>query len=70
MSQVIFRNARIFDGHSGDCAEGMSVRTADGRIQEIGAGSLYTQQCREFLLAANGQHLSLIMRQGQIVKGA
>jgi len=26
MSQVIFTNARIFDGYNGDCAEGMSVR--------------------------------------------
>jgi imidazolonepropionase-like amidohydrolase len=40
MSQVIFRNARIFDGFSGDCAEGMSVWVADGLIREISVGAL------------------------------
>ena len=35
--QLLFRNARIFDGASADCAEGMSVRVADGLIQEISA---------------------------------
>ena len=35
--QLLFRNARIFDGASAECAEGMSVRVADGLIQEISA---------------------------------
>ena len=36
MSDLLIRNARVFDGHSADCEEGLSVRVADGRIQEIG----------------------------------
>ena len=37
MSQLLFRNARVFDGHSADCAQGMWVRVADGLIQEVSA---------------------------------
>ncbi len=40
MSQLLFTNARIFDGTQADCPEGMSVRVADGRIQEISARPL------------------------------
>jgi imidazolonepropionase-like amidohydrolase len=46
MTQLLFTNARIFDGTSADCAEGMSVRIADGRIQEISAGSLAAADAR------------------------
>jgi imidazolonepropionase-like amidohydrolase len=35
--QLLFTNARIFDGSSADCAEGMSVRVADGLIREVSA---------------------------------
>lgn len=35
MTPILLRNARIFDGHAADCAEGMSVLVADGLIQEI-----------------------------------
>jgi imidazolonepropionase-like amidohydrolase len=35
MTQLLFKNARIFDGTSAQCAEGMSLRVADGRIQEV-----------------------------------
>ena len=35
MTPLLLRNARIFDGHSADCPEGMSVLVADGLIQEI-----------------------------------
>ena len=43
MTQLLFKNARVFDGASAECAEGMNVLVADGRIQElstrpIGAG--------------------------------
>jgi imidazolonepropionase-like amidohydrolase len=38
--QLIFRNARIFDGHSAECAAGMHVRVADGLIQEVSARPL------------------------------
>src|SRR6266446_3514525 len=40
MPQLIFKNARIFDGIRADCPEGMSVRVADGRIQEVSAQPL------------------------------
>lgn len=35
MSQTLFTNARIFDGHSEDCPDGMSVLVEDDRIVEI-----------------------------------
>ena len=35
MSSLLFQNARIFDGHSADCAEGMSVLVEGGVIREI-----------------------------------
>ncbi|MBC7625613.1 MAG: amidohydrolase family protein [Aeromicrobium sp.] len=35
MPTLIFTNARVFDGVSADCAEGMSVLVADGLIQEV-----------------------------------
>lgn len=37
MTHVLFQNARLFDGKNAECAEGMSVLVADGRIQEISA---------------------------------
>ena len=37
MTQLLFKNARIFDGKEAECAEGMFVRVADGFIQEISA---------------------------------
>jgi imidazolonepropionase-like amidohydrolase len=38
--QLLFRNARIFDGTGAECAEGMSVLVADGLIREISAQPL------------------------------
>jgi imidazolonepropionase-like amidohydrolase len=35
MASLLFKNARIFDGHSAVCADGMWIRIADGLIQEI-----------------------------------
>ncbi|MGE5336840.1 MAG: amidohydrolase family protein, partial [Gemmatimonadota bacterium] len=35
MTQLLFRNARIFDGVSADCPEGMSVLVEDDRIREV-----------------------------------
>jgi imidazolonepropionase-like amidohydrolase len=32
---LLFRNARVFDGTSADCAEGMQVLVADGLIREV-----------------------------------
>jgi imidazolonepropionase-like amidohydrolase len=37
---LLFTNARVFDGRSGDCGEGLSVRVAHGLIQEISATPL------------------------------
>ena len=34
-TSLIFKNARIFDGTSADCAEGVFLRVADGFIQEV-----------------------------------
>jgi len=35
MASVLFRNARIFDGKSADCEEGMSVLVESDRIREV-----------------------------------
>ena len=35
MTALLLRNARIFDGASADCPDGMSVLVADGLIQEV-----------------------------------
>ena len=35
MTTVLFRNARVFDGSSAECTEGMHVLVADGEIQEV-----------------------------------
>jgi imidazolonepropionase-like amidohydrolase len=35
MTSLLFKNARIFDGMSAECAEGMWLRVADGLIQEV-----------------------------------
>ena len=35
MTPLLFTNARIFDGASEDCLEGMHVLVADGKIQEV-----------------------------------
>jgi imidazolonepropionase-like amidohydrolase len=40
MAPILLTNARIFDGESADCAEGMSVLVADGLIREISSGRL------------------------------
>jgi imidazolonepropionase-like amidohydrolase len=34
---LLFRNARLFDGHSAECPEGMSVLVEGGRIREVSA---------------------------------
>ena len=40
MSSLVLANARIFDGHSAECAEGQSVLVADGVIQEVSGSAL------------------------------
>ena len=40
MNDLLFTNARIFDGTRADCAEGQFVRVADGLIQELSSTPL------------------------------
>ena len=40
MTPILFRNARIFDGESADCAEAMSVLAEGGRIREVSAKAI------------------------------
>ena len=35
MTQLVFANARVFDGSSAECAEGMHVLVTDGEIDEV-----------------------------------
>jgi len=35
MTQLLFTNARVFDGHGAECPEGVSVLVADGLIREV-----------------------------------
>ena len=46
MSPLIFKNARIFDGTSTDCAEGMYLRIADGLIQEVSSKPIAARETR------------------------
>ena len=55
LDNFIIRNARVFDGSSADCAEGQSVRVADGRIQEIGPALANPSDAR--VLDAGGRTL-------------
>lgn len=40
MTKLLLTNARVFDGESADCAEGMNVLVADGVIQEVSSQPL------------------------------
>jgi len=40
MADLLLVNARVFDGASGECPEGMSLRIADGLIAEVSAQPL------------------------------
>src|SRR5215831_6468174 len=46
MAPLIFKNARIFDGTSADCAEGMYLRVADGLVQEISSKPIADKHAR------------------------
>jgi imidazolonepropionase-like amidohydrolase len=46
MTSILFKNARVFDGTSVDCAEGQWLRVADGRIAEISATPLAAADAR------------------------
>lgn len=40
MTQVLFRNARVFDGFNADCPDGMQILVEDGTIREVSARPL------------------------------
>jgi imidazolonepropionase-like amidohydrolase len=46
MTALIFTNARVFDGTSGDCAEGMSVRVEGDRIVELSSQPMAAADAR------------------------
>jgi imidazolonepropionase-like amidohydrolase len=46
MQQLLFTNARIFDGYSADCADGMNVLLADGLIQEVSASPIRAENAQ------------------------
>jgi len=46
MSQLLFTRARVFDGTGPDCADGMNVLVADGRIQAVSSGTVKAPEAR------------------------
>ena len=51
MTQILLTGARIFDGTSADCEQGMNVLVADGRIQEISSSPIHAPDARILDLA-------------------
>jgi len=46
MTSLLFRNARVFDGYSGDAPGGMSVLVEDGLIREVSSKKLDAKNAR------------------------
>ncbi len=46
MTQLLFKNARVFDGQGADCAEGMSVLVEGGVIREVSAKPISAPDAR------------------------
>ncbi len=46
MTPILFTRARVFDGTSADCAEGMNLLVADGVIQEVSAAAIRASDAR------------------------
>lgn len=46
MQHLLLTNARIFDGDSAECPEGMNVLVADGLIQEISSSPIRVENAR------------------------
>jgi len=55
VSALLLRNARVFDGVSADCAEGMDVLVADGLIREVSSTPLGAANAR--VIDAGGRTL-------------
>ena len=51
MAQVLFENARLFDGFSEACAEGMSVLVEDGLIREVSDRPIAAADARKLNVA-------------------
>jgi imidazolonepropionase-like amidohydrolase len=51
MTQIILENARVFDGVSEDCPEGMSVLVEDGTIREVSEGPIGSDEARRIDVA-------------------
>jgi imidazolonepropionase-like amidohydrolase len=51
MTQILFTRARIFDGTSAECPQGMNVLVADGRIEEVAAQPIQAPQAQVIDLA-------------------
>ena len=54
MHSLLFTNARVFDGRSGDCAEGLWLRVAHGLIQEISTTPLPAPEGTQVIDCAGG----------------
>jgi imidazolonepropionase-like amidohydrolase len=46
MPDLLLTNARVFDGISADCAEGMHIRVADGLVQEVSSQPLKSRNAQ------------------------
>jgi imidazolonepropionase-like amidohydrolase len=46
MTPILFTRARVFDGSSADCGEGMNLLVAEGVIQEISASAIRAPDAR------------------------
>jgi imidazolonepropionase-like amidohydrolase len=55
MSQLLITHARVFDGASADCTEGMNVLVADGLIQQVSAQPIAAPNAR--VIDAGGRTL-------------
>jgi imidazolonepropionase-like amidohydrolase len=51
VKSLLFKNARVFDGHNAECAEGMNVLVADGLIRECSAKPISAPDARVFDVA-------------------
>lgn len=51
MTQIILENARVFDGVSEECADGMAVLVADGRIREVSNRPIRSDDARRIDVA-------------------
>src|SRR6516162_9491139 len=46
MSQILLKNARVFDGTHAECPDGMQVLVENGMIREVSTGAIKTERAR------------------------